>query len=81
VSKKAVEKALAALRAISKPEPEKPGLEEPPDGREATAPCGSPDCAGCYEVALGRRIHPPKSSEEWLDWLAKWQPREREKVQ
>lgn len=81
MSKKAVEKALAALRAISKPEPEKPGWEEPPAGREATAPCGSPRCAGCYGVEPGRRIHPPKSSEEWLVWLAQWQPREKERAQ
>jgi hypothetical protein len=23
-------------------------------------PCGSPHCAGCYEVEDGKRIHPPK---------------------
>ncbi len=29
------------------------------------APCGSPLCAGCYEVEPGRHIHPPKASAEW----------------
>jgi hypothetical protein len=37
------------------------------------APCGSPKCQGCYEVAPGVRLHPPKPSQDWLDWLAKWQ--------
>jgi len=35
--------------------------------------CGRPDCAGCYEVEPGRHIHPPKSSHDWLEWLARWQ--------
>ena len=26
------------------------------------ADCGSPDCAGCYEVGEGVKIHPPKSA-------------------
>lgn len=38
-------------------------------------PCGSPECGGCYEVAPGIRIHPPKPSAEWLAWLAKWEPK------
>lgn len=36
------------------------------------APCGSPDCAGCYEISPGVRLHPPKVSVAWLEWLAKW---------
>lgn len=39
------------------------------------APCGSPDCAGCYEIEPGVRIHPPKQGAEWLAWLAKWEPK------
>jgi putative DNA primase/helicase len=27
--------------------------------------CGSPQCAGCYEVEQGVRIHPPKCGEEY----------------
>lgn len=39
------------------------------------APCGSPHCSGCYEIEPGRRIHPPRSSREWLAWLERWQPK------
>ena len=28
--------------------------------RQALAPCGSPTCAGCYEVEPGKYIHPPR---------------------
>lgn len=38
-------------------------------------PCGSPDCGGCYDIGEGRKIHPPKDSAEWLEWLARWQPK------
>lgn len=34
------------------------------------APCGSPTCAGCYEVGDGRKIHPPRCGEEFLRWRA-----------
>lgn len=40
---------------------------------EWCAPCGSPDCAGCYDVGGGRKIHPPKASREFLEWRAKWE--------
>ena len=30
------------------------------------APCGSEHCAGCYEVAPGVRLHPPKSGPGWV---------------
>ncbi|MGD0126375.1 MAG: hypothetical protein ABSF46_13515 [Terriglobia bacterium] len=42
---------------------------------QALAPCGSPQCAGCYELEPGRRIHPPRSSPHWLAWLERWQPK------
>jgi hypothetical protein len=41
--------------------------------RAGMAPCGSPHCAGCYDVGEGRKIHPPKASREWLEWRAKWE--------
>lgn len=45
----------------------------------ALAPCGSTDSAGCYSVGVidGRErfIHPPKASEDWLEWLRKWEPK------
>lgn len=37
--------------------------------------CGDLECAGCYEVEPGKRIHPRKSAQEWEDWLARWQPK------
>ena len=27
--------------------------------------CGSSHCAGCYEVALNQKIHPPKPGKNW----------------
>jgi hypothetical protein len=40
------------------------------DKYETTAVCGSTDCAGCYDVGDGRRIHPPKCGEDFLRWRA-----------
>ena len=37
--------------------------------------CGSPHCAGCYDVGDGRRIHPPKCGEKHRKWLEHWQPK------
>jgi hypothetical protein len=34
------------------------------------APCGSPHCAGCYDVGDGRKIHPPRCGEAFLRWRA-----------
>jgi len=41
--------------------------------REELSACGSPNCAGCYDVGDGRKIHPPKCSEEYLAWHEKWE--------
>lgn len=46
-------------------------------GTDKLAPCGSDRCNGCYEVEPGVRIHPPKSSEDWKEWLLKWEPKGR----
>jgi len=35
--------------------------------------CDSSDCAGCYSIGEGKRIHPPKASREFLEWRAKWE--------
>jgi hypothetical protein len=44
--------------------------------RVATAvECGSPQCAGCYEVELGVRVHPPKGGASYRKWLERWQPK------
>jgi len=37
---------------------------------ESLAACGSPHCAGCYEVGDGRKIHPPKCGADFLRWRA-----------
>jgi hypothetical protein len=37
------------------------------------APCGSSDCAGCYDVGDGKRIHPPKIGDEYRNWLLRWE--------
>ncbi len=41
------------------------------------AACGSLHCAGCYDVGDGRRIHPPKCGQDYLDWFAKWEGKGR----
>jgi hypothetical protein len=32
--------------------------------------CGSPHCAGCYNVGDGKKIHPPRCGEAFLRWRA-----------
>lgn len=39
------------------------------------APCGSPHCAGCYEVGEGKKIHPPKIGKAYRQWTDKWASR------
>jgi hypothetical protein len=38
--------------------------------RTTLAACGSPYCAGCYDVGDSRKIHPPKCGQEFLRWRA-----------
>jgi hypothetical protein len=42
-------------------------------GLSSIAPCGSPHCAGCYEVSPGVRIHPPGCGEGYRTWLDRWE--------
>ena len=42
---------------------------------------GPQKCAGCYAIPGGRYMHPPKPTQDWLDWLAKWQPKEGNAIQ
>lgn len=58
------------LRLASKP------IAERREG-SASAPCGLSDCAGCYEVAPGVRIHPPKCGEKYREWLEGWDAKAR----
>lgn len=37
------------------------------------ATCGSPFCAGCYDVAPGVRMHPPMCGEDYRAWLERWE--------
>lgn len=60
---------LARVRAV------KPAILEALRGRQAeakdeSAVCGCPNCAGCYDVGDGRKIHPPKCGEDLLRWRA-----------
>ncbi len=43
--------------------------------RDGAPPCGSPHCAGCYDVGDGRKIHPPKIGEDYRKWLECWKPK------
>ena len=38
--------------------------------------CEDPQCAGCYQVAPGVHIHPPKCGEEYQLWKKKWEQRQ-----
>lgn len=42
--------------------------------RVELAACGSPDCAGCYDVLDGKQIHPPKCGDDYRKRLEQWQP-------
>ncbi len=44
-------------------------------------PCGSVHCAGCYEVSQGIFLHPQKCSGDWQNWLDRWQPGWKERLQ
>lgn len=56
------ESILAYLRANH-------SSEQTPGTRDL-GPCGSPHCAGCYDVGDGRKIHPPKCGTDFLRWRA-----------
>ncbi len=60
--------------------PENPAVHQA-EGQDLQAPCGSHHCAGCYEIEPGKWIHPPKSSQEWLEWLARTRPGEKDRRQ
>jgi hypothetical protein len=66
--------AKALVEELRARKPEVIELLRERQGR-SLAPCGPPRCAGCYEVELGRRIHPPKPTEDWLEWLSRWEPK------
>lgn len=54
-----------------------PKTKDSASARKSVALCGSPHCAGCYEVAPGVRVHPPKCGEEYRVWLERWEARSR----
>jgi hypothetical protein len=51
--------------------------EKPEAQSNGLAPCGSSDCAGCYDVGDGRRIHPPKCDEKYRVEFERWEARGR----
>lgn len=67
---------LAETEAQSAGPHERPAVMPPERVKpRGGAACGLPYCAGCYEVAPGVRIHPPKCGEGWKEWLLKWEPK------
>lgn len=44
--------------------------KQSPVAGDGIAACGSPYCAGCYDVGDGRKIHPPKCGADFLRWRA-----------
>jgi hypothetical protein len=79
MDKAIVERALRALAEIGAAGPGMPELprktpELKPEAQfNSSAPCGSSDCGGCYDVGDGRRIHPPKCGEKYRAWLERWE--------
>lgn len=47
----------------------------------AKAACGSEACGGCYEIAPGKKIHPPVSGEEFLKMRAYWEKEAAKKLE
>jgi hypothetical protein len=76
-------RALAALNACRGSESRTFPAQVRPLGTEAESngaqlgACGSRHCAGCYEVAPGVRIHPPRCGEDYKAWLEGWEARGR----
>ena len=84
-------RALAEVGAVRAPVPKPPSvvLRRSAEVREKTAevvvqysaertaPCGSPQCAGCYDVGDGKKIHPPKCGDGYRAWLERWKGRGR----
>lgn len=50
-------------------------LRERDQGERAA--CDSPNCAGCYDLGDGRRIHPPKCGDDYRAWLERWDAKGR----
>lgn len=82
MNKVIVERAVEALAALNGPRRNEgdsiplrentPASVIPPETKELEekAACGSPQCAGCYDVGEGRKIHPPRCGEAFLRWRA-----------
>ena len=66
MDKTIVERALSALAEIGaarSPVARLPSEMPDPADLAPAALCGSPDCAGCYDIGEGRKIHPPRVGE------------------
>lgn len=51
-------------------EPEGELTATDPVDDDVVAPCGSPHCAGCYDLGDGRKIHPPKAGMNHAEAVA-----------
>jgi hypothetical protein len=77
--------ALAALNGVRHPDYDSAQQHENLPSATAqvvptaakAAPCGSPNCAGCYEIGNGKKLHPPKCGENYREWLERWEARGR----
>jgi hypothetical protein len=80
MDKAVIERALRALAEIGAARPsvsELPREMPEPTSPAPAALCGSPDCAGCYDVADGKKIHPPKCGDDYRAWLERWKAKGR----
>ena len=57
----------------AKREDDQPRTTSVPVQAKQSALCGSPYCAGCYEIERGVQLHPPKCGEDYRAWLERWQ--------
>lgn len=65
------EQGVAA--SLPRPVPRRTATQREVSAEENLAACGAFHCAGCYEVAPGVRIHPPKCGENYRIWLERWE--------
>lgn len=71
-----VEQALKALAEIGAVRPSVPEtVNTAPATPSRAEECGSPQCAGCYDVGDGKKIHPPKCRKDYGKWLTDWPPK------
>ena len=71
-------KALAEIGATRQPCQTSSAADDPQPNlqkEDELVTCGSPECAGCYDVGQGNKIHPPKMGADYFCWLKRWEPK------